>query len=101
MFKLKSFYIKQCQDIFGPQFNSDLLNDSVRNTNINYGGYSYEGSRVVFVNGEIDPWHALGFYKAPPNENTNTIFIKGSFELNLQILIFVLNLILCRNCSLC
>jgi hypothetical protein len=50
------FYIKQCQDIFGPQFNGDFLNQAVQNTNINYGGYKYEGSRVVFVNGEIDPW---------------------------------------------
>jgi hypothetical protein len=72
------FYIKQCKDIFGDAFTEALLDDSVKNTNINYGGYDYEGSRVVFVNGQIDPWHALGFTAQPPNSNTNTIFIKGT-----------------------
>jgi hypothetical protein len=71
------FYIKQCQDIFGQDFDLKLLQDSVLNTNINYGGYDYFGSRVVFVNGQIDPWHALGFTKEPPNDRTETIFIKG------------------------
>jgi hypothetical protein len=71
--------VKQCKDIFGDNFTPELLDDSVKNTNINYGGYDYEGSRVMFVNGEIDPWHALGFTK-PPNSFTNAIFIKGKFN---------------------
>ena len=50
------FFVKKCKDIFGDQFNQDLLNESVYNTNVNYGGYNYAGSRVVFVNGEVDPW---------------------------------------------
>lgn len=70
--------MKQCQDIFGDAFDLDLLKDSVKNTNINYGGYDYQGSRVVFVNGQIDPWHALGFIGQEPNEFTYTIFIKGT-----------------------
>lgn len=72
------FYIQQCQDIFGQGYNLTLLQDSVKNTNINYGGYGFEGSRVVFVNGQIDPWHALGFYSNPPNEYTYTVFIEGN-----------------------
>jgi len=31
----------------------------------------------VFVNGNIDPWHALGFFGNPPNKDTKTIFIEG------------------------
>ena len=50
------FFIQQCIDIFGPQFNGDFLNQAVDNTNANYGAYDYQGSRVVFVNGQIDPW---------------------------------------------
>ncbi len=73
------FYIQQCKDIFGDNFDLNLLEDAVQNTNVNYGGYDYEGSRVVFINGEIDPWHALGFTKSPPNGNTQTVFIKGFF----------------------
>lgn len=72
------FYIMQCKDIFGDKFDLKLLEQSIKDTNLNYGGYDYEGSRVVFVNGNIDPWHALGFTGNPPNKNTHTIFIEGT-----------------------
>jgi hypothetical protein len=72
------FFIQQCKDIFGDKFNVDFLNESVYNTNVNYGGYDYEGSRVVFVNGQVDPWHALSFTGRAPNEFTETIFIEGT-----------------------
>jgi hypothetical protein len=39
-----SFYIKQCKDIFGDAFDLKLLQESVYDTNINYGGYSYQGN---------------------------------------------------------
>jgi hypothetical protein len=55
------FYVKQCKDIFGPNFTLDLLNEAIDDTNANYGGYTYEGSNVVFVNGQIDPWYASIF----------------------------------------
>lgn len=48
--------MKQCKDIFGDAFNVTLLENAVNDTNTNYGGYNYQGSRVVFVNGQIDPW---------------------------------------------
>ncbi|CAF1056141.1 unnamed protein product [Brachionus calyciflorus] len=73
-----NFYINQCKDIFGDDYDSNLLEKGIRDTNTNYGGYTYEGSRVVFLNGEIDPWHALGFIGQPPNSYTETIFIKGT-----------------------
>ena len=74
------FYINQCKDIFGDKFSVELLEQAIVDTNTNYGGYDYEGSRVVFVNGNIDPWHALGFYGNPPNKNTHTVFIEGDCE---------------------
>lgn len=72
------FYIQQCQEIFEDAFDINFLKESVYNTNINYGGYNYEASRVVFVNGEVDPWHALGFTGKPPNDQTETVFIHGT-----------------------
>jgi hypothetical protein len=72
------FFTKQCAEIFGPNYDYNLLVDSIDNTNTVYGGYSYEGSRVLFVNGEIDPWHALGFYAKKPNPFTEVLFIKGT-----------------------
>ena len=56
VFDYASFYVKQCKDIFGDAFNLDLLKKAVNDTNTNYGGYDYQASRVVFVNGQIDPW---------------------------------------------
>ena len=50
------FFIQQCKDIFGAKFDGDFLNQAVEATNANYGGYNFEGSRVIFVNGQIDPW---------------------------------------------
>jgi hypothetical protein len=74
-----SFFTKQCAEVFGPQFDSDFLAEAVANTNTYYGGYNYQGTRVVFVNGNIDPWHSLGFYEQsqPPNPYTEVIYIKG------------------------
>lgn len=72
------FFVQQCQDIFGQDFNLNLLRDAIDNTNINYGGYNYQGSRVVFVNGKVDPWHALGFTSKAPNPLTQVVYIEGT-----------------------
>ncbi len=32
---------------------------NIRDTNDYYGGNEPEGTRVLFVNGNIDPWHVL------------------------------------------
>lgn len=54
------FFIQQCTDIFGSKFTSELLQRGINRTNLNYGGYGLKVTRVVFPNGSIDPWHALG-----------------------------------------
>ena len=33
---------------------------------------------MLFVNGEIDPWHRLGFYGQKPNPYSEVLFIKGT-----------------------
>jgi len=58
--------------IFGSKFNKDLIGMGVNRTNTNYGGNNLKVTKVVFPNGSIDPWHALGV-----TENT----IKGSTAL--------------------
>lgn len=54
------FSVRQCGDIFGARFSADLLRDAVRRTNTLYGALKLRLERVVFPNGSIDPWHALG-----------------------------------------
>lgn len=50
------YYIDQCQDVFGANFSMGLLESAITDTNLNYGGLEYGGTRVVFVHGNVDPW---------------------------------------------
>lgn len=71
------FWTQQCADIFGPNFNADLLAVAVNRTNDDYGGFTPKVTKVVFPNGSIDPWHAMGVTKDLSQEAT-AIFITGT-----------------------
>ncbi|EGD75014.1 hypothetical protein PTSG_07238 [Salpingoeca rosetta] len=47
------YNLDQCSDIYG------VPGPNVNWTNANYGGYDVAGTNIVYVNGLIDPWHAL------------------------------------------
>ena len=49
-----------CADVYGSRFTPDLLESGVRFTNTMYGARGIPASKIVFPNGAIDPWHALG-----------------------------------------
>ncbi|XP_063839595.1 putative serine protease K12H4.7 [Ostrinia nubilalis] len=55
-----SFFYKMCTDVFGPEFDQARMEDGVKKTNEKYGGLTPNVDRVVFVNGDMDPWHKLG-----------------------------------------
>jgi hypothetical protein len=69
------------------------LNKAIESTNGYYGktGIATAASRVIFINGSIDPWHALGLTPNSTNfeevaaSNNTVIFIKG--KLNYEFLI--------------
>ncbi|XP_046852436.1 putative serine protease K12H4.7 [Xenia sp. Carnegie-2017] len=69
--------IKQCMDIFGLNFNETEIASGINRTNTNYGGLGIAGSKIVFPNGSIDPWHALGITKDVTAEE-QAIFIQGT-----------------------
>lgn len=69
--------VQQCTDVFGKRFDEALVNEAVRATNMKYGGRDFVGSRVVFLNGNVDPWHAMGFTTAPTRDNY-AIYINGT-----------------------
>ena len=73
---LHSFSVKQCQDIYGKKFNADLISRGIERSNTNYGGFGIKGTRIVFPNGSIDPWHALGITKNISSE-AQAIYIRG------------------------
>ena len=70
------FFEKQCQDIFGPKFNIELLEKGIRRSNIMYGAKDIQVSNVVFVHGSFDPWHALGITE--DNGPNRAILIPGT-----------------------
>lgn len=72
------FYSQLCQDVFGSAYSYAKLQSSVQDINQNFGGISYQGTNVLFVNGDFDPWHALSYTDLPPNPFTNVLLIHGT-----------------------
>lgn len=50
---------------------------AVRSTNAYYGGREINATNIVFPNGSIDPWHALGITK-DISPTLRAIFIEGT-----------------------
>jgi hypothetical protein len=71
-----NYSIQVCQDAFGLNFNTSLLIDQ---TNALYGGKNLiDGStNILFINGNIDPWHALS-YTVDTTPGIKTILINGT-----------------------
>ena len=57
-------YASQCMLAFS--INASLTQAAVLESNSYYGGWQPQGSRIIFVNGVIDPWRALSIQKALP-----------------------------------
>ncbi|EFA84445.1 hypothetical protein PPL_02477 [Heterostelium album PN500] len=49
------YLTKQCQEVFGFNFTPN-----VEWTITKYGGINPDADNILYVNGDIDPWHALG-----------------------------------------
>lgn len=71
------FFVKQCTDIYGKQFDADTLSNSIDSTNTEYGALHPNTTNVLYVHGSIDPWHALGLIDTN-NPALPTIYIEGT-----------------------
>lgn len=58
------------------RYNEAFIDAAADWTNSNYGALDIAVSRVVFVHGSVDPWHALGITKTQEND-APAIYIKG------------------------
>ena len=68
---------QQCADLFGPAFTAAVSAERVINTNALLGGSThFGGTRVIFVNGNVDPWHALS--KLDTSPGVLSILIDGT-----------------------
>ncbi|XP_053278599.1 thymus-specific serine protease [Pleuronectes platessa] len=70
-----AYHVKQCAAYYN--VSAAQLAEAVAQTNEYYGGYDIRSSRIVFPNGSIDPWHALGITK-DITANLPAVFIKGT-----------------------
>ena len=68
---------QQCQDAFGPAVSRGLNIRTTRFTNAYMGGQAIASSRIVFVNGDVDPWHALSLYNSTSPAQPS-VFIAGT-----------------------
>lgn len=66
---------QQCLDVFDFEFLPD-----VNWTRTEFGDRDPDGSDTIWVNGSIDPWHALGVLPTttPPNAPFKTLLINGT-----------------------
>lgn len=69
-----SYQVKQCAAFYN--ISAEQVAEAVAQTNEYYGGYDIRSSRIVFPNGSIDPWHALGITQDITAE-LPAVFIKG------------------------
>ena len=63
--------VQQCIDVFG--ITADQLTEHVAWSNSNYGSVGIKGSRIIFPNGNIDPWHALSVLPGDVNIEPSVI----------------------------
>jgi len=72
-----SYYAELCEKAFGRKFNTPQL---IYDTNQIYGGKNIrptDTSNILFVNGNIDPWHALGVI-SDISDSLKAVFINGT-----------------------
>ena len=68
----------------------EMLERSIAQTNIEYGGFTPALSNVVFVHGSVDPWHAMGVLEDLTPQATS-IYITGMTSSLIMITIMPYN----------
>lgn len=71
------FFIRQCTDVYGVEFNAISQSEAILQTNTNYGELHAKTTNVIYVHGSIDPWHALGLTQSQ-SETMPVIYIEGT-----------------------
>lgn len=64
-----------CQQAFS--VNSSTVDEQIQFANAQYGGSNIQATRIMYPNGQIDPWHALGVLTAP-NAQEPTLMVEGA-----------------------
>ncbi|XP_052130437.1 putative serine protease K12H4.7 isoform X1 [Frankliniella occidentalis] len=54
------FSYQLCKDLFGDAYDESVVTAAIDRSNLVFGDRKPDVTNVIFVNGNIDPWHALG-----------------------------------------
>lgn len=71
-----SSYYSLCDMAF--EITAAEVEEKVQNSNLQYGGDHPNGTRIMFVNGEIDPWHAASVLDATNMSDVSVLLVKGA-----------------------
>ena len=58
------------------KISKETVEENINQTNLNYGSDTPSGSRVLWVNGQVDPWHGLSVNTALPG--MPILYVKGA-----------------------
>lgn len=72
------YYVEICKALFGSDFDEKRADEGVKATNALYGGRDPNVTKVVFVNGDLDPWHTLSVLKNLSDEAPAFLIPKSS-----------------------
>ena len=62
-----------CRDVFGIR-PADVY-AAVAETNARNGGFDIQASRVLYTNGELDPWHRMAIYPPRHGGHDNVVYL--------------------------
>ncbi|KAH3745130.1 thymus-specific serine protease [Pelomyxa schiedti] len=69
------YFLDICYDVYG--VSNTVVEMAIESTNNLYGGLNVGSSEIVFPNGSVDPWHALGLTQTTDPE-LPTVYIQGT-----------------------
>jgi hypothetical protein len=93
LWKTVIFYCENLHPIkfINRRFNEDIAQAGVSRTNLEYGGLNPDVTRVVYTQGSLDPWHALG-RDTDLSANSPVIMIDGWKSYIIWFLLFFLHM---------
>ena len=60
------------------KIDPSIVAQNVNNTDVYYGGLKPVGTRVMWPNGQVDPWSTLSILKSPDPANQPTLYVPGA-----------------------
>ncbi|ODM93114.1 putative serine protease K12H4.7 [Orchesella cincta] len=74
-----NYSVRLCKDVYGKIYDQNFIENAIEWSNAYYGARDIKVTRVIFVNGSIDPWHKLGITSQNQTSSENVvIFINGT-----------------------